>query len=205
MKPASFMEAYPKGWLSLGVGDRANRLWTLNKKDLGKRADLSREFLWNFTACYKKFDMDTLEQLCWDLREYPDKNELWTNGEKEFLKDAVFSAYAVNKDDCGEILDDYTGLLYPVLEIIADREDRGIMAEKMLNRYSPVIIETLIPRGNRRRDGNEDYYSGARESVIEMFSNLDDYASEVDRKVSALKSAGNSPGVWAYNRFIILN
>ena len=38
-----------------------------------------------------------------------------------------------------------------------------------------------------------------------MFSNLDDYAAEVDRKVSALKSVRNDPGFWAYNRFIILN
>lgn len=57
------MKAYSSEWFNLGVDGRVDRLQILNEKGLGKRALEVWEFLWNFTANYKNFDKNTLEQL----------------------------------------------------------------------------------------------------------------------------------------------
>lgn len=205
MKPESFLEIYPQEWLDLSVCERADRLWILNKKYMRDKALDMRNFLWNFTSSHRRLGVNRLGRLCSALGEREEGGQrAWTRREKRFLKDAVFSAYAVNKDDCANLLDEYTLMLYSAIKDIEEREDRGIFAEGILRRFTPPVIGTLIPRGNRRKDGDEEFYAGAREAVIEMFANLDDYANEVDRKIKAMKEARRKE-FWDYSDFIILN
>ena len=87
------MEPYSEGWEKLSVEDRIRDWLESNKPEIGdeERVEDFRNFLFNFDASYQILDVNSLEQLAFELREQ--EHEFWTVEEKRILKEVVFAMY----------------------------------------------------------------------------------------------------------------
>ena len=82
------IKPYSEGWEKLSVDDRI-KLWIdANQSKLGKRKDTFKNFLYNFSACYKSLNANSLEQLTSELKE-----EYWLEGETGLVRQGVFAMY----------------------------------------------------------------------------------------------------------------